>query len=112
MRLLDLEPRWILIDGKRVGFVFRSPIRADNFWQTCFPEPVGTNRRDQWDLAQEALGDDRAVIQGCNREHRWAIAGGIDTASFETITVTPSLDGSAGGGWHGHITNGDIVGGI
>lgn len=112
MRLVDLDPHWIMLDGRRVGFVFRSPIRNDNFWQTCFPEPVGERRRDQWELAQDAIGDNRAVIQGCNRAHRWTIDGGIDAASFETMTVSPSLDGSAGGGWHGFITNGEIVGGL
>lgn len=112
MRLADLAPHWIMKDGVRIGFVFRSPIRNDNFWQTCFPEPVGDNRRDQWELAQDAIGDDRAIIQGCNPAQRWAIAGGITAADFDTISVTPSLDGSAGGGWHGFITNGEIVGGI
>ena len=112
MRLVDRDPRWIMLDGVRVGFAFRSPIREDNFWQTCFPVPPGPNRRDQWDIAQEAIGDERAIIQGCNREHRWTIAGGIEAATFETMTVTPSLDGSAGGAWHGFITNGEIVGGL
>jgi hypothetical protein len=52
------------------------------------------------------------MVQGCNPEKRWTIAGGIDTADFATMTVTPSLDGSPGGLWHGHITAGEIKGGI
>ena len=55
MRLIDLDPRWLVKDDQRVG---------------------------------------------------------IDVATFETMTVTPSLDGSAAGNWHGFITNGEIVGGI
>lgn len=112
MKLTDLDPHWIMLDGKRVGFVFRSPTRADEFWQTCFPEPVGSTRRDQWHLAQLAIGNNRATVQGCSHKARWQIEGGIEAASFETLSVTPSLDGSAGGGWHGHITKGRIVGGI
>lgn len=101
-----------MLDGRRVGFVFRCPTRSDNFWQTCFPSAVSDRRRDQWELAQDAIGDERAIVQGCNPTQRWEIAGGIDSADFSTISVTPSLDGSRGGGWHGHITNGEIVGGV
>jgi hypothetical protein len=62
--------------------------------------------REQWEL----FGDDD--VQGCLPDLAWTVAGGIDTATFETMTVTPSLDGSKGGLWHGHITNGEIVGGL
>lgn len=54
----------------------------------------------------------RPDIQGCSAGTKWNIAGGIEAASFDTLTVTPSLDGSAGGNWHGFITNGEIVGGL
>jgi hypothetical protein len=47
-----------------------------------------------------------------NRHQEWQIAGGIENASFQTMTLTPSLDGSPAGNWHGFITNGHIVGGI
>lgn len=50
--------------------------------------------------------------QPCNQSSGWKITGGIENASFETMTVTPSIDGSAGGLWHGFITNGQIVGGL
>ena len=76
--------------------------------------------RLQWALFAAAFDssddDDREFgrhdVQGCKQEARWTIAGGIANASFETMTVTPSLDGSPGGNWHGFITNGDIVGGL
>jgi hypothetical protein len=55
---------------------------------------------------------DCSDVQGCSQGTNWQIAGGIDAADFATLTVTPSLDGSAGGNWHGHITNGQIVGGL
>lgn len=70
MKLTDLDPQWIVRDGKRIGFTFKSPTKPENR-QSCF-----------------------------------------DAATFETMTVTPSLDGSAGGLWHGFITNGVIVGGM
>lgn len=104
MRLIELDPKWIEKDGKRIGFTFRSP--TDPKWrQSCFENPPA--RREQWELFED--DDD---VQGCNPDAHWAIAGGLDAAAFETMTVTPSLDGSAGGLWHGHITNGEIVGGL
>lgn len=116
MKLADLDPRWIMQDGRRVGFVFRSPTRQQ-CWQSCFVN--SPPRREQWALFAEMFkGDEddrefgRADVQGCKEGTKWAIAGGIEDADFATLTVTPSLDGSAGGNWHGHITNGEIVGGL
>jgi hypothetical protein len=103
MRLIELSPKWLIKDGKRVGFTFVSPTNPQ--WrQSCFENPPP--RREQWEL----FGDDD--VQGCNPQAHWIVHGGIDAASFETMTVTPSLDGSAGGLWHGFITNGEIVGGL
>ncbi len=106
MRLVDLDPRWLVRDGRRIGFTFRSPT-GNEFRQSCFVVNVPT--REQWDLFEQIHGEDWKV-QGCKAECAWSIAGGIDAASFETLTVTPSIDGSAGGNWHGFITNGEIVG--
>lgn len=108
MRLLDLDPQWLLKDGKRVGFTFISPTNP-KWRQSCFTNPPKHSEQDE--LFEAAHGEDYAV-QGCNPAAHWAIAGGIDAATFETMTVTPSLDGSQGGLWHGFITNGAIAGGI
>lgn len=118
MRLLDLDPQWLELDGKRVGFTFISPKqkphkRADgtlspNIWrQSCFA--VKLPHRVQWELFEKAGHES---VQGCNPDCAWTIDGGIEKATFETITVSPSLDGSRGGFWHGHIIDGKIVGGI
>ncbi len=45
----------------------------------------------------------------CKPEMAWTFQSGAD---FATMTVTPSLDASAAGHWHGHVTSGEIVGGI
>lgn len=112
MRLVELDPQWLLKDGKRVGFTFISPVqhpphaRSDGSvdptrWrQSCFPKPTPSDEQD------ELLGD--APVQQCNPASGWEIVGGIDNATFETLTVTPSIDGSAGGLWHGLITGGEI----
>lgn len=108
MRLVDLDPQWLMKDGQRIGFTFRSPTKPE--WrQSCFQNPPP--RREQWDLfAAHQHGD--GMVQGCNPDAHWSVVGGIENANFETMSVTPSLDGSAGGLWHGHITNGEIVGGL
>ena len=116
MKLTDLEPRWLIKDGQRVGFIFRCPTRPD-WWQSCLV--ASPSRREQWGLFADTLGGDgedrdfgRPDVQGSKEGTRWSIAGGIDAAAFETLTVTPSIDGSPGGNWHGFITNGQIVGGL
>lgn len=113
MKLIDLDPQWILIDGKRIGFTFISPKDGHDgkrvYRQSCFVEPP--QMREQLS-AFEALHGQDAIVQPCNSKAKWQIAGGIDAADFSSISVTPSLDGSAGGLWHGFITNGQIVGGL
>jgi hypothetical protein len=125
VRLVNLDPRWLLKDGRRVGFIFLSPFkrpRSDGSsnptpWRmTCFVEP--TSHEDQETAINAAMADladadgDFTLAQHCNPGSGWTIAGGIEAASFASLTVTPSLDGSAAGFWHGFITNGEIVGGI
>lgn len=108
MRLLDLDPRWLLKDGKRVGFTFLSPIgkQGNTHWrQSCFA--VALPSREQWDLFSAVHGKG-ACVQQCRTDFAWKVAGGIDAADFTTISVKPSIDGSAGGLWHGFITNGNI----
>jgi hypothetical protein len=125
MKLTELDPQWIMKDGQRVGFTFLTPSYTNAFWaqnrkpaephpcrQSCFLESPQT--KDQWRLFAEThgaeAGDDdfpRHMIQGCTPGARWTISG-----EFENLTVTPSIDGSAGGNWHGFITNGEIVGGL
>src|SRR4051794_40659176 len=108
MKLLDLDPQSLIKDGRRVGFTFLSPIekQGNTHWrQSCFV--VMLPSREQWELFEQVHGEHFAV-QGCRPDFAWTIAGGIDAAAFETMTVMPSLDGSAGGLWHGFITGGEI----
>jgi hypothetical protein len=92
-------------EGRRVGFTFVSPTKPD-VRMSCFPDPPDTS--DQIDLFEAAHGE-RSLVAPCNSAEHWSIVGGIETATFETITVKPSLDGSAAGLWHGFITNGEIA---
>lgn len=108
MRLVDLDPRWIMRDGERIGFTFVSPTDS-KCRQSCFIDPPKIS--EQVDLFDALHGED-AIVQPCRHGAHWQIAGGIAAATFDCMTVTPSLDGGPGGLWHGHITNGEILGGI
>jgi hypothetical protein len=107
VKLIDLDPRWILEGGKRVGFSFLSPTRSQGpiHWrQSCYAIP-SPKIGHQWHLLGK---DDAECTQTCKLGVTWSITGGIETADFATLTVLPSIDGSAGGLWHGFITNGEI----
>lgn len=105
MRLTDLDPRWLTHKGERIGFVFRSPT-SKRFWQTCFFAPTHRNIQDA--AVEAELGEDE-VVQLCNPTQMWRITAGSE---FADMSIQPSIDGSAGGLWHGHITNGEIAGGL
>lgn len=137
MRLTELDPCWLTFEGRRVGFIFRCPLpgRREQ-WQSCFVEKfylfksrggeylkvpdgkwLASAPDSQCAIIMAALPELREPgnscnWQSCNSDCQWIVAGGIEAATFETMTVTPSIDGSAGGNWHGFITNGEIVGGI
>jgi len=119
MRLTDLDPRWLTKDGKRIGFMFLSPTglsKTPRRWQTCFFAPTpGKQQRAAIDVAiGEVSNNERAHVQQCNPDCGWTPAPPltVESLTFENMSVTPSLDGSAGGNWHGFITNGAIVGGL
>lgn len=116
MKLTELEPQWMEHDGRRIGFVFISPCqrtREDGsnsptpYRLTCMAEP--TKMVVQREVAERMFGDDDYTIVPCKQEIGWSVAGGIEHATFESLSVTPSIDGSASGHWHGFITNGDVV---
>jgi hypothetical protein len=98
VKLLDLEPRWIHPNV----FIFKCP-HCQKDLLTC--KNAVMPFQQQHDLFRATFGDDwPALIVGCNDEMAWTFSGN----DFETLTVTPSLDASASGHWHGFITNGEI----
>ena len=99
MRLTDLNPRWVGIHNWScesiylIGLSFDSPTTRKRLAVLFTPaiDPDALAAKYQW-------GEFSA-------EKRWARTG--DT--FETLTLTPSLDFSAAGEWHGHITAGEVT---
>lgn len=99
IKLTDLEPRWaadydILIgdrvvhDADRVGMAisFLCPCCREMRLCVFFKNPV----------------DGKAHTDDRDDAHLWTRTG--DT--FETLSLTPSVDASGFGHWHGVITNG------
>jgi hypothetical protein len=116
MRLVDLDPRWLLSDGQKAGFIFLSPSgeqHGKHWRQTCFFRPTLFDEQEKMiaaAMADQADEDGEFFdFQACESDCGWTAHGELD---FATLTVTPSLDGSKGGLWHGFITDGQIVGGI
>lgn len=98
MKLVDLKPRWI----HPHIFIFRCP-HCEKVWLTC--KDIALSWQETWDLLKAGLGDTwNEVVVPPKPECAWKIEGTFP----ETTTVTPSIDASASGHWHGFITNGEI----
>jgi hypothetical protein len=104
VRLTELEPRWIPLLGNAQGMVMFQCPHCRSCRLTCtFVESKVSEQQD----ALEAAGvEDAHEVVPCKRL-AWGRAG----AGLEDLSVTPSLDASPAGHWHGFITNGEIVGG-
>jgi hypothetical protein len=109
--LSNLDPRWLVHEGRRVGLIFLCPEKPTegrkHHYQSSVFEPL--DRQTQWKLFNEALGDEYAYtyVQGCTEGHLWSASPDLATATFDNLTVHPSIDGSPGGLWHGWIRNGN-----
>lgn len=98
MKLTDLEPHWLTPDM----FVFKSPSGKGDLI-TCKRVPM--TRMEQ----MEAVYLQNPQFKGIPvvltvADMAWEFKGN----DFATLTVTPSIDASASGNWHGFITNGEI----
>lgn len=103
MRLLDLSPDWLVYEGRRVAMIFRCPHCLDDkerWWLTCFFEASGT--LPQW-FGEDAKEDE--IVNLCRADQQWART----SDDFASMSITPSIDASHSGHWHGFITNGAVV---
>ena len=104
MKLTELDPHWLTPDV----FIFRTPA-GGNYWLTC--KRVVMSTRDQQQLVYGDHMDPSTKTEWVGKsvvlttpECAWRFEGN----DFETLTVTPSIDASASGNWHGFITGGEI----
>jgi hypothetical protein len=101
MRLTDLAPRWIGVlhwAGEfpfHVGVSFLCPHCREQRLAVRFRPPIDPgNYLPQMASPPAFLGD-----------HLWNRSG----ETFEDLTLSPSIDFSAHGHWHGAITAGEII---
>lgn len=99
MKLSDLSPKWI----HRDLFVFKCPC-CQKIWLSCKMAPM--SHGDQFDIFEKEFGEDwNAVVSPCKPDAVW----NIDYTDFDLMTVTPSIDASHSGHWHGFIRNGETT---
>lgn len=101
MKLTDLDPHWLVLEegGPRVGLTFHCPHCPESGQRlaVCFHHDGKAAAEDGYILAHRGADD---------TQHIWDLAGQDD---FSTLTLSPSIDASKSGHWHGFITNGEAT---
>lgn len=102
MKLLDLDPRYFTCgkSDQPVGISFDCPHCHETGQRLAIAIHMDGTNFDP---------DPANPQQFPSNECIWNVAGGD---SFENLSLSPSIDASASGHWHGFVTNGEIVGGI
>lgn len=98
MKLKELEPRYFVSSngGHPIGITFACPHCHETGKRLAIAIHMdGTGIDPDPDNPQQFPADERI----------WNITGGD---SFENLSLSPSIDASASGHWHGFITNGEI----
>lgn len=107
MRLTDLEPRWFSKGDSTgiAGISFLCP--------HCRVSRLGV-LVDHSAPHVVAVPGDADITHTPHNEEVWQITGdaptfdGLNHGGFDNVTLTPSVDSSKFGHWHGFITNGNI----
>lgn len=106
VRLVDLNPRWFTFHGWasdspfRIGLTFECPHCRNERLGVLFDEPIDPDNVG----ATFAVPYDAAAFSNGFGMKVWNRNG----ETFDTLTLTPSIDGSHVGHWHGFITNGEV----
>jgi len=99
VRLTELEPRWFTFGHVADGVIFRFGLTF--LCPHCLTQRLGVEFDPPID-PDNLLG--KGMLWPSERKV-WQREG--DT--FETLTLTPSIDASKLGHWHGWIKNGEIT---
>lgn len=98
MRLIELDPRWYSTSGDvHHGMTFNCPHCPTSGSRLAIALHVDDTNFDPDPANPQQFAAGEAI---------WTIIGGD---SFENLSLSPSVDASAHGHWHGYITNGYIV---
>ena len=93
MRFTELNPRWYVLNdgGPRVGFTFDCP--------HCRTSRLAVAVHD---AGHKIISEQEPEVY--HPGYVWQITEGTD---FHDITITPSVDASKSGHWHGCIIKGE-----
>ena len=96
MRLIELKPKWIsdlytFHPEVKFGVTFLCPHCRKQRLAIFFDNPIGGINHTYY-LPKPQNG------------RYWGRSG----ETFETLSLTPSIDASQSGHWHGFITNGEV----
>jgi hypothetical protein len=103
MKLTELEPRWYGADGVTYGLSFLCP--------HCQKTRLGIAFHH---AGHEAMEDSVIRVHSSHDQHVWMITGdqqifdGLEHRGFDHVTLSPSIDASQSGHWHGFIQDGEI----
>jgi len=101
VRLTELNPKWIALKegGDVIGVTFPCPHCRLVHVGAWFAEPVDMDGISGIDPALP-------LFMAKHPENKyWHRTG----ETFDTLTLTPSIDTSAHGHWHGFVTNGEVT---
>ena len=114
MKLIDLQPRWFSVGDSTgiAGISFACP--------HCKALGMASSARLGVRISHSAphiisVGYDHDITHLPNSEQVWQITGdapsfdGDTHGGFDNISLTPSVDASKSGHWHGFIKNGNIT---
>ena len=104
MRLIELEPRWFTFAHPADGVDFRFGLTF--LCPHCLTQRLGV-------AFDPPIDPDNLLLQGMIWPRRSGNVWHREGETFETLTLTPSIDASGSrlnfdGHWHGYITNGEI----
>jgi hypothetical protein len=111
MKLIDLAPRWVGAGGEGITQADGSPAPERHGVGITFICPCGTHPRDgEYDTDRcciifENPLDGGGRFDATTPGHYWTRVG----ETFETLSLTPSIQRVGGCGWHGFITNGEMI---
>ncbi len=97
MRLTDLEPRFFVVGDSPhpVGITFKCPHCPNSGQRLAIAIHMdGTNFDPDPENDQQFRTDEKV----------WTVTGGD---SFENLSLSPSIDASSSGHWHGYVTDGE-----
>ena len=103
MRLVDLHPRFVGAGGEGISDANGNPVPARHGIGVMFDCPCGCDELCFIPFSNPLDGG--VSVSSTPGQPTWDRVG--DT--FETLTLTPSIQRVGGCAWHGHVTNGGIV---